>query len=47
MGFEPTNGGTTIRCLNHLATLAMPYLITVHYPNMVITENSTLHGGSL
>lgn len=20
MGFEPTNGGTTIRCLNHLAT---------------------------
>lgn len=23
MGFEPTNGGTTIRCLNLLATLAV------------------------
>jgi hypothetical protein len=23
MGLEPTNGGTTILCLNHLATLAM------------------------
>ncbi len=23
MGFEPTNGGTTIRCLNRLATFAM------------------------
>ena len=23
MGLEPTNGGTTNRCLNHLATLAM------------------------
>ncbi len=25
MGLEPTNGGTTNRCLNHLATLAMKY----------------------
>ena len=24
MGLEPTNGGTTIHCLNHLATLAIP-----------------------
>ena len=23
MGLEPTNGGTTIHCLNHLATLAI------------------------
>jgi hypothetical protein len=23
MGLEPTNGGTTILCLNHLATLAI------------------------
>jgi hypothetical protein len=23
MGLEPTSGGTTIHCLNHLATLAM------------------------
>ena len=23
MGFEPTNGGTTIHCLNPLATLAI------------------------
>jgi hypothetical protein len=23
MGLEPTSGGTTIHCLNHLATLAI------------------------
>ncbi len=27
MGLEPTNGGTTILCLNHLATLAIALLI--------------------
>ncbi len=27
MGLEPTNGGTTIHCLNHLATLAIRFLI--------------------
>ena len=26
MGIEPTNGGTTNHCLNHLATLAITYL---------------------
>ncbi len=26
MGLEPTNGGTTNHCLNHLATLAINYL---------------------
>lgn len=26
MGLEPTNGGTTNRCLNHLATLAICFL---------------------
>lgn len=25
MGIEPTNGGTTNHCLNHLATLAIEY----------------------
>ncbi len=27
MGLEPTNGGTTILCLNHLATLAIAFHI--------------------
>lgn len=27
MGIEPTNGGTTILCLNHLATLAIAFPI--------------------
>jgi hypothetical protein len=27
MGIEPTNGGTTIHCLNHLATLALRLFI--------------------
>ncbi len=27
MGLEPTNGGTTIHCLNHLATLAIMFFI--------------------
>ncbi len=26
MGLEPTDGGTTNHCLNHLATLAINYL---------------------
>ncbi len=26
MGLEPTSGGTTIHCLNLLATLAIPFL---------------------
>ena len=26
MGIEPTNGGTTNHCLNHLATLAITFL---------------------
>lgn len=26
MGLEPTNGGTTNHCLNHLATLAIHFL---------------------
>lgn len=30
MGLEPTNGGTTILCLNHLATLA---IIVMSYHN--------------
>ncbi len=25
MGLEPTSGGTTILCLNHLATLAIQF----------------------
>lgn len=25
MGIEPTNGGTTNHCLNHLATLAIAF----------------------
>jgi hypothetical protein len=25
MGIEPTNGGTTNHCLNHLATLAIQF----------------------
>ncbi len=25
MGLEPTNGGTTNHCLNHLATLAIAF----------------------
>ena len=26
MGIEPTNGGTTNHCLNHLATLAISFV---------------------
>lgn len=32
MGFEPTSGGTTILCLNHLATLAIRFLILTQAP---------------
>jgi hypothetical protein len=32
MGLEPTNGGTTIHCLNHLATPA----ITLNHHNIAI-----------
>ena len=31
MGLEPTNGGTTILCLNHLATLAILYTSILSY----------------
>lgn len=30
MGLEPTNGGTTIHCLNHLATLAIRFITIAH-----------------
>ncbi len=33
MGLEPTNGGTTIRCLNPLATLAT---VVGHYNNFAL-----------
>jgi hypothetical protein len=29
MGLEPTNGGITIHCLNHLATLAVQHISTL------------------
>lgn len=29
MGIEPTNGGITIHCLNHLATLAVNAVLMV------------------
>ncbi len=40
MGIEPTNGGTTNHCLNHLATLAVYSNYTIIDFNLVeIIEN--------
>ncbi len=39
MGLEPTNGGTTIRCLNPLATLAT---VVGHYNNFVLKSIPTI-----
>ncbi len=35
MGFEPTNGGTTIHCLNRLATLAVRFITIAHYLKLI------------
>lgn len=32
MGLEPTGGGTTILCLNHLATLAITFFTVARLP---------------
>lgn len=37
MGLEPTSGGTTILCLNHLATLAVP----INYHSMDFCDRSS------
>lgn len=34
MGIEPTNGGTTIHCRNHLATPAIAYLNIAFRPGI-------------
>ena len=34
MGIEPTNGGTTIHCRNHLATPAISYLNIAFTPKI-------------
>ncbi len=39
MGLEPTNGGTTIHCLNHLATLALSFLILASLLAKMTTQN--------
>ena len=35
MGLEPTNGGTTNHCLNHLATPAMS--VSIYYYSTIVT----------
>ena len=39
MGLEPTNGGTTIHCLNHLATLALSFFILASLLAKMTTQN--------
>ncbi len=36
MGLEPTNGGTTILCLNHLATPAVILLQLEQYNTLIV-----------
>ncbi len=38
MGLEPTDGGTTNHCLNHLATLAIDLSINNHSIYLVIEQ---------
>ena len=34
MGIEPTNAGTTIRCVNHFATTAIIKFYVIYYKSM-------------
>ncbi len=41
MGIEPTNAGTTIRCVNHFATIAMAGAVGIE-PTSKVLETSIL-----
>ena len=41
MGIEPTNAGTTIRCVNHFATIAMAGAVGIE-PTAKVLETSIL-----
>ena len=41
MGIEPTNAGTTIRCVNHFATTAMAGVVGIE-PTSKVLETSIL-----
>ena len=41
MGFEPTNAGATIRCVNHFATFAMAGAAGIE-PTLTVLETAVL-----